>query len=208
MDDLNRKAEETTIEVQKLTNEKNEKLDLINSLQQKIQKKKSKMKQIDEKLVVYKHHKVFLDNLAIASGRKIPKEKQGASDRKMLEVKQDSNQKLNSRLSVKQNREGMSNLFMTQVNQNGGKKQQQEQRLDVNDYNDEDSDYEIYFDKHSLLEELTHLEEDNLFKIHLVQEDEQTLEKLKKTIDQKIQSKEGEIRDVRNNIELLIQSKN
>ena len=78
----------------------------------------------------------------------------------------------------------------------------------MNDYNDEDSDYEIYFDKHSLLEELTHLEEDNLFKIHLVQEDEQTLEKLKKTIDQKIQSKEGEIRDVRNNIELLIQSKN
>ena len=75
MDDLNRKAEETTIEVQKLTNEKNEKLDMINSLQQKIQKKKSKMKQIDEKLVVYKHHKVFLDNLAIASGRKIPKDK-------------------------------------------------------------------------------------------------------------------------------------
>ena len=48
---------------------------MINSLQQKIQKKKSKMKQIDEKLVVYKHHKVFLDNLAIASGRKIPKDK-------------------------------------------------------------------------------------------------------------------------------------
>lgn len=33
MDDLNRKAEETTIEVQKLTNDKNEKLDMINHLQ-------------------------------------------------------------------------------------------------------------------------------------------------------------------------------
>lgn len=33
------------------------------------------MKQIDEKLVVYKQHKAFLDNLAIASGKKIPKEK-------------------------------------------------------------------------------------------------------------------------------------
>ena len=32
MDDLNRKAEETTLEVQRLTNEKNEKLDLINAL--------------------------------------------------------------------------------------------------------------------------------------------------------------------------------
>ena len=54
MDDLNRKAEETALEVQKLTNEKNEKLDMISSFQQKIQKKKSKMKQIDEKLVVFK----------------------------------------------------------------------------------------------------------------------------------------------------------
>ena len=208
MEDLNKKAEETTQEVQKLTNEKNEKLDNINLLQQKIQKKKSKMKQIDEKLVVFKYHKKFLDNLAIDSGRKIPKDKKDNTDRKMLEVKTDSNQKLNSRVSVKQTKEGMSNLFMTQVNQNGTRKQELEQRLEATDNIDEDSDYEIYFDKYSLLEELTHLEEDNLFKIHLVQEDEQTLENLQKTIDQKIQSKEGEIRDVRNNIELLIQSKN
>lgn len=41
----------------------------------------------------------------------------------------------------------------------------------------EDDDFEIYFDKFSLLEHLAHLEEDNLFKIHLVQEDEQALEK-------------------------------
>ena len=33
---------------------------------------------------------------------------------------------------------------------------------------DEDDDYEIYFDKHSLMEHLKNLEEDNLFKIHLV----------------------------------------
>lgn len=31
---------------------------------------------------------------------------------------------------------------------------------------------EIYFNKITLLEHLAHLEEDNLFKIHLVQEDE------------------------------------
>lgn len=36
----------------------------------------------------------------------------------------------------------------------------------------EDNDFEIYFDKFSLLDHLAHLEEDNLFKIHLVQEDE------------------------------------
>jgi hypothetical protein len=33
---------------------------------------------------------------------------------------------------------------------------------------EEDDDFEIYFDKYSLLEHLQHLEEDNLFKIHLV----------------------------------------
>ena len=32
----------------------------------------------------------------------------------------------------------------------------------------EDNDFEIYFDKFSLLDHLAHLEEDNLFKIHLV----------------------------------------
>lgn len=31
-----------------------------------------------------------------------------------------------------------------------------------------DTDYNIYFDKQSLLEHLSSLEEDNLFKIHLV----------------------------------------
>jgi hypothetical protein len=31
-----------------------------------------------------------------------------------------------------------------------------------------DNDFEIYFDKFSLLDHLAHLEEDNLFKIHLV----------------------------------------
>jgi hypothetical protein len=58
----------------------------------------------------------------------------------------------------------------------------------VNDYevDYEDNDFEIYFDKFSLLEHLNHLEEDNLFRINLVQEEEQTLEKFKKASDLKI----------------------
>ena len=41
----------------------------------------------------------------------------------------------------------------------------------------------MYFeDKHALLEHLANLEEENLFKIHLVQEDEQALEAAKKDI--------------------------
>ena len=37
-----------------------------------------------------------------------------------------------------------------------------------NDENNFDDDFEIYFDKYTLLEHLAHLEEDNLFKIHLI----------------------------------------
>ena len=52
------------------------------------------------------------------------------------------------------------------------------------------------------------MEEDNLFKIHLVQEDEQALEKQRKLIENKINTKEKEISDVNHNIEIIIASKN
>jgi len=44
----------------------------------------------------------------------------------------------------------------------------------------ENDDFNIYFDKASLMAHLNHLEDDNLFKIHLVQEEEQNVEKIKK----------------------------
>jgi hypothetical protein len=51
------------------------------------------------------------------------------------------------------------------------------------------------------------LEEDNLFKIHLVQEDEDTLDNLRRTIEENVLAKEKEINDVRKNIEMLERSK-
>jgi hypothetical protein len=65
----------------------------------------------------------------------------------------------------------------------------------------------IYFDRASLLDHLANLEEDNLFKIHLVQEDEQALEVMKTDISENILSREHEIADVRKNIEMLENSK-
>ena len=44
----------------------------------------------------------------------------------------------------------------------------------------------IYFDRASLLDHLANLEEDNLFKIHLVQEDEEALEVTKEDIKETI----------------------
>ncbi len=66
---------------------------------------------------------------------------------------------------------------------------------------------EIPFNKSSLMDYLRSLEEDNLFRIHLVQEDEQALDKLKKDIDFKIKSKEKEIAEVKQNIDMLEASK-
>lgn len=43
----------------------------------------------------------------------------------------------------------------------------------------EDDDFKIYFDKTSLLAYMAHLEDDSLFKIGLVQEDEINFDKMK-----------------------------
>jgi len=67
----------------------------------------------------------------------------------------------------------------------------------------QDQDMNIYFDKESLLEHLSNLEEDNLFKIHLVQEDDHALEAMRKDIEKNIKDKEEEILSVKKNIEIL-----
>ncbi len=59
------------------------------------------MKQIDEKLVVYKQHKQFLDMLAISSGRKVAKQKNKDNDKKN-ELKVDNSAKIASRVSRKE----------------------------------------------------------------------------------------------------------
>lgn len=79
MDDLTKKAGETAEEVKRLTAVKNEKIQNITRLAQEIQKKKSKIKKIDEELAVYKQHKQFLDTLAISAGKKQVREKQTPS---------------------------------------------------------------------------------------------------------------------------------
>jgi NAD+--asparagine ADP-ribosyltransferase len=72
---------------------------------------------------------------------------------------------------------------------------------------DEDPDLNIYFNPVTLMEYLANLEEDNLFKINLVQEDEQALDNEKKKILDNIKNKEEEIAEVLKNIESLEQSK-
>jgi len=102
LDDLTRKADETASEVQRFTNDKNERLEEIAQLQLKIQKKKSKIKQIKEKLVVFKQHKEFLDTLAVTAGKKplIAVEKKETKDRPVLAGKKE---------------QAGSSVFMTQV---------------------------------------------------------------------------------------------
>ncbi len=57
------------------------------------------------------------------------------------------------------------------------------------------------------MDHLASLEEDNLFKIHLVQEEEKTLEDIQKEIALNIKEREKEIEEVKKNIEILERSK-
>ena len=195
MDDLTRKAEETALEVQKLTNEKNERISTQNNLLMDIQATRSEIKRLEEQLVVHKQRKRFLDTLAVSAGRK--------QENKVEEKRQrtESN-KFTPGVAAK-----AKNFFMTQL-PNGAKKiDAKVQEDEIQQAEESDQDFQIYFDKFTLLEHLAHLEEDNLFKIHLVQEDEQALEKLKKSIEGKINEKNKEIKDVNCNIEMLETSK-
>lgn len=60
----------------------------------------------------------------------------------------------------------------------------------------EDDDFNYYFDKASLLNHITQLEDDNLFKIRLVQEDEQNVEKIKKKAEANLSEFQKQIDDV------------
>lgn len=162
MHDLNQKAVETAAEVTEHTNIKNDLIAKMSQLQAAIQKKKSKIKKIDEELIVFKKHKGFLDRLAINAKKKIPKEKKPVVQQKKTDSKQ--------KLSIKEN---VGNTFMTQLM--GGAAQKSKTKLEekgveeeAHSEPEEDSDFEIYFDKFTLLEHLTHLEEDNLFNIQLI----------------------------------------
>ena len=73
------------------------------------------------------------------------------------------------------------------------------------DYSDDDD--QIYFDKKEFIEHLSEIEEDNLFKINLLQNDEVQLETLKKNAETSEEKKKQEIREVEKNIAMLAASK-
>ena len=73
------------------------------------------------------------------------------------------------------------------------------------DFNAEysDDDEEIRIGEKDLLDYLQKLEENNLFKMNLIQEQQQSLEKIEKDSEAKIQAKELLLRDVQANLEHL-----
>ena len=60
----------------------------------------------------------------------------------------------------------------------------------------EDDDFEIYFDKATLLNHLNHLEDDNLFKINLLQDDEANVKNFDEEASVKIKTSQKEIENV------------
>ena len=81
-----------------------------------------------------------------------------------------------------------------------------EMRIELNDeYHDKD--FKIYFDKKALLDHLNHLEDDNLFKIYLVQEDEQKVLKMKEQAEVNYEHLQKEIDESQKSIEQLQKNK-
>ena len=64
----------------------------------------------------------------------------------------------------------------------------------------EDDDFEIYFDKATLLNHLNHLEDDNLFKINLLQDDEANVKNFNEEAAVKVKKAEKEIENVEKSI--------
>lgn len=74
--------------------------------------------------------------------------------------------------------------------------------VDLNaEYSDDDRD--IYFSEKQLIEYLRHQEEDNLFKISMLQDDEQTYENLEKASQKKLAEKQQEVDKQSESIEAL-----
>ena len=59
-----------------------------------------------------------------------------------------------------------------------------------------DDDFTIYFDRAQLLNHLNHLEDDNLFRIKLVEDDEQAVKKIKEDAIKKYHNMEKDIAEV------------
>lgn len=64
----------------------------------------------------------------------------------------------------------------------------------------EDDDFYIHFDKQSLVGFIAHLEDDNLFKIDLVQDDEKAVEQRKRQSQARFKEMQSQIDDVHANI--------
>ena len=79
-----------------------------------------------------------------------------------------------------------------------------ELKISLNDWY-EDDDFEIYFDKATLLNHLNHLEDDNLFKINLLQDDEANVKNFKEEATIKIKNANDEILNVDKSITQLNQ---
>ena len=71
----------------------------------------------------------------------------------------------------------------------------------------EDDDYKIYFDNRNLLSHLNFLEDDNLFKINLLQDEEENVKKLKDASEGKYKMREKDIQDVHRSIVQLEKSR-
>lgn len=183
----------------------------VDELNTKIFNKDANIKRVEEDLAECKVNKHFLDIIAMQAGKKKPADSK--EEEKVIEVvKEKKVFKKGTSKKVDDSKTFMTSLGngepeKVSVPQVGETKEVGESDLTLNDPY-EDDDFNIYFDKQSLLAFMTVLEEDNLFKIHLVDEDELKLKATKLQSIEKYKKSEFAIEEVSTSVNTLDKARN
>lgn len=204
-------AKKLVNEVREKTNTKLQLMKRIEELNLKMNQKDNLIKKYDDDLVECREHKHFLDILAIQAGKKKFQHNTAGQKRPASKPPTAGDGK-------KASQQAADGTFMTGVNhgaaQSPTKKNQNANQIEsgASDNHDhlreiqlsdpyEDDDYKIYFDKNSLLAHINFLEDDNLFKINLVQQEEINLDKLLRQKEKNIKHVEDQVTDINENID-------
>ena len=217
------------MQVRNKVKEKNALNDIIESLNTKINQKDTIIKKHEDELVECKEHKNFLDVMAIQAGKKQynPKRKVTtagtvATSTEVVIANRGSNRNVNEpvgstfltqtkNVSMKPSSQGLVSQMtastkpgtrgtVTQGTLRPGTVAIPEESILEAGPDYEDDDFEEHWNKKTLLDYLDFLEDDNLFKIKIIQDEEVNLEAYLKKKEKNIQVQQEKVDDVNGNI--------
>lgn len=217
--------EETSKQLREKRNEKKKLIKEIEWLNNKIAQEETQIKKCDDALIEGRQHKHFLDVLAILAEKKPynPKKKPNQATNQQNEEIKDQTKDSDgtfltgvanvnvSRSTWQKIPKSPAKVSTTLPNQQKQDPKQQEKAkkpegepVEINlddEYEDDDFSKPYFEDVESLMNFINSIEDDNLFKIGLLEQEEQQKERMIRDMDVKIQKVRESITEVERNIE-------